>query len=289
LGNDSSLDLAVDFFSVWCDRIKFINENDCWAVLFSLFKSFSEISFSLAGHLGHDLWTINQEKEGASLICNSSGNESLSGPWWAIKKHSSWWLDTQSLEQLRMSQRKFNHFSDQCHLFSAASDIIVSNLIELFFVFSVDGFSFSKKHGVRSHDTEILWLSCNNLELNWLEVSSDNKEITLLYWSVCVLEVWDQVCFGEVASDSFNSVLEWENVNFSKIGDFSCSSDLDNVTKSDSEIFSDGFVHSDFSLFEFIIDEGDNESLFSFFALDQDGVAFEDFEFGHFGLRKLDG
>jgi hypothetical protein len=64
---------------------------------------------------------------------------------------------------------------------------------------------------------------------------------------------------------------------------------LDNVSQSNSEIFSDGFIHSYFSLFEFIIDESNNESLFSFFALNKDCVALENFEFGHFGLGQLDG
>ena len=188
-----------------------------------------------------------------------------------------------------MPQWKLNHFSDQGHLFSAASNVIISNFIKLFFVFSVDGFSFCKEHCIWSHDTEIFWFSSDNLEFDWLEVSSDDKEVAFLYWSVCILEIRNQVGFSEITGDSLNGVLKWKDVNFGEIGDFSCRSDLDNVSQSYSEIFSDGFIHSDFSLFEFIIDEGNNESLFSFFALDKDGVALENFEFGHFGLGQLDG
>jgi hypothetical protein len=43
--------------------------------------------------------------------------------------------------------------------------------------------------------------------------------------------------------------LERKNVNFSKVWNLTSWPDLDNVTESDSEIFSDSFVHSDFSLF----------------------------------------
>jgi hypothetical protein len=114
-------------------------------------------------------------------------------------------------------------------LFSAASDVIVSDFIELLLIFSVDGFSFSKQHGIWGYDAKIFWFSSNNFELNWLEISSDDKEITLLYWSVCILEIRNQIGFGEITCDSLNSVLKWKNVDFGEIRDFSCRSDLDNV------------------------------------------------------------
>ena len=61
------------------------------------------------------------------------------------------------------------------------------------------------------------------------------------------------------------------------------------VTKSDSEIFSDGFIHSDFSLFQFIINQCHDEGFFTFLSLNENGIAFEDFELRHFSLRQLDG
>ena len=188
-----------------------------------------------------------------------------------------------------MSQRKLNHLSDQRHLFSATSDIVISNFIKLLFVFSVDRLSFGEKHCIRGYNTELFGLCSDYLEFNRFEISSYNKEISLFYWPISILEIWNQIGFGKISSETFNGILQREDMDFSEIWDFSGRPYLDNVTQSDSEIFSDGFVHSDFSLFNFIIDEGDDESLFSLFTLDKDGVAFEDFEFGHFGLRELDG
>lgn len=43
-------------------------------------------------------------------------------------------------------------------------------------------------------------------------------------------------------------------MDFSKIGYVSCRFDLHDVAETDSKVFTDGFVHSDFSLLEFGID-----------------------------------
>jgi hypothetical protein len=64
---------------------------------------------------------------------------------------------------------------------------------------------------------------------------------------------------------------------------------LNNVSQSNSEILSDGLVHSNFAFLELVVDEGNDECFFSFLSFDEDGVAFEDFELAHFGLTKLDG
>lgn len=66
-------------------------------------------------------------------------------------------------------------------------------------------------------------------------------------------------------------------MDLSKVWNLSCRSDLNNIAQSYSEIFSDSFVHSQFSLLKFIIDKGDNEGLFSLFTLDKDSVSFEYF------------
>lgn len=73
-------------------------------------------------------------------------------------------------------------------------------------------------------------------------------------------------------------------MNFGEIGDFSCGFDLYDVAQPDPEILPDGFVHSDFAIFKLIVDKGHHQSLFSLLAFDEDSIAFEDFEFGHFGL-----
>ena len=153
-----------------------------------------------------------------------------------------------------MSEGKFDHFSDACHLFSATTNIVVTNIVKFLLVFSIDSLSFSVEHGVRRNNTKFFGFGGNNFELNWLEVASDYKKVSLFDGSVSILEVWNQVGFGEVTRNSFDCVLEGEDVDFSEIGDVSCRFDLHNIAESDSKIFADGFVHSDFSLLKFSID-----------------------------------
>lgn len=187
-----------------------------------------------------------------------------------------------------MSEWQFDHFPDGGHLLPAASDVIVSHVVQLLLVFAVDGLALSVEHRVWCHNPELLWLGGDDLELHWLEVSPHDEEVTLLDGSVCVFEVGDEVGLGEVALDALNCVGERQDMDFGQIGDVSCGADLYDVTESDSEIFADGLVHAYFAFFELVIDEGDDEGLFSFLALDEDGVALEDLELGHLGLAELD-
>ena len=188
-----------------------------------------------------------------------------------------------------MSERKLDHFSDGCHLLSTASNIVVADIVEFFLVFSIDGLSFSIEHGVGCNDTEFLGFSGDNLELDGLEVAPDDEKVSLFDGAVGVLEVGDQVGFGEVTGNALNGVLEREDVDLGQIGDVSCRFDLHNIAQTDSEVFADGFVHSDFSLLELGIDQGNHKGFFSLLALDEDGVSLEDFELIHFGLAELDG
>lgn len=107
-----------------------------------------------------------------------------------------------------MSEGKFNHFSDGCHLFSASSDIIVADIVEFFFVFSIDGLALCVEHGVGSNDTELLGFGGDNFELDGFEVASDDEEVSFFNGSVGILEVWYQVGFCEVTGNALDGVLE---------------------------------------------------------------------------------
>ena len=173
-------------------------------------------------------------------------------------------------------------------MFSAPSNIIISNFIKFFLIFSIDGLAFSIKHCIGSYNSIIFCFSSNNFELYWLEVSSNNKKISFFYWSVSIFKIWDEVSFCQIPRDSFNCVFDWEYMNLSEIGDITSRSDLHNISKTNSEILSDGFVHSNFSLLKFVVNECDNQSFFSFLSLNKNGIAFEDLEFVHLCLWKLD-
>lgn len=112
LGDDSPLDFTVRLFSLRSNRVKFVDEDNRRAVLLGLFKSFSEVGFGLARHLRHDLGTVDKEEEGTGLVGDSSGHEGLTGTRRTIHEDTPRRLDTDGLEELRVSQRKLNKFSD---------------------------------------------------------------------------------------------------------------------------------------------------------------------------------
>lgn len=197
------------FFSIWGDGIDFVDKYDCGALFLSLLESFTKVTLCLTSHFWHNLWTVDQEEKGTSFVSYCSCNQSL--PWtrWSIKKNSSWWLDSQSFKELRVSQWKFYHLSNQCHLFSASSNIIVSDFIKFLLVLSIDWLSFSIKHCIWGHDTILFWLCCHYFKLDWFEISSYNKQVTLFNRSICILEIWYKECFSEITCNSFDSILNW--------------------------------------------------------------------------------
>ena len=113
-----------------------------------------------------------------------------------------------------MSQWKFDHLSDKGHLLSATSNVVITDFIELLLILSVNRFSLSKKHSIRGYDTPLLWLCCNYFKLDWLEISSYYEQIALLDWPISVFEIRNQVSFGQVASNTFNGVLQRKDVGF---------------------------------------------------------------------------
>ena len=53
----------------------------------------------------------------------------------AEQEDSTWRLDADSLEELRVAQRELDHLLDLRELLAAATDIVVANLVELLLLF----------------------------------------------------------------------------------------------------------------------------------------------------------
>jgi hypothetical protein len=186
-----------------------------------------------------------------------------------------------------VSERQLDHLPNSCHLFPAASDIIIANVVELLLVLSVDGLSLSVKHGGGCDNTELLGFGGNDFELYGFEVAADDEEVALLDGSVGVLEVGDEVGLGEVATDTLDGVSEGQHVDLGKVGHLSGRFDLHHVAQSHTQVFADGFVHSNFTVLELVVDQGHHQGLFSLLALNENSVAFEYLQLCHLGLTQL--
>ena len=101
-----------------------------------------------------------------------------------------------------MSQRKLDHLTNLGHLLAAATDIIVTNFFGVILIVSIDRFPLVKKGGGGCYNTILAGVNVDNLELYRPETTSDDEGITLLDWAVAVLEVWNEVCRSNVASDT---------------------------------------------------------------------------------------
>lgn len=66
------------FLTLGSNGVDFINEDDCRRVLLCLLKSLAKVTLRLSCQLGHDLRTIDEEKESPSFIGHCPGNQSLS-------------------------------------------------------------------------------------------------------------------------------------------------------------------------------------------------------------------
>jgi hypothetical protein len=104
LRDDSSFNFTVGLVSLGSDGINLVDKDDCRTVLFGLFESFSKIGFRLSGHLGHDLGTVDQKEEGSGLVGDSSGHQGLSGTRRTKHEETSRGLDTNGLEETRVSE-----------------------------------------------------------------------------------------------------------------------------------------------------------------------------------------
>jgi hypothetical protein len=69
--------VAICLVTLRSNGINLIDEDDCWRMLLSLGEGLAEVRFGLAGKLGHDFGTIDEEKEGAGLVGDSAGDQGL--------------------------------------------------------------------------------------------------------------------------------------------------------------------------------------------------------------------
>lgn len=109
---------------------------------------------------------------------------------------------------MRVPKGKLDHLPNCCHLFSAASNIIIAHIVKFLLFFSIDGLSFSVEHSVRSDDTKLFGFSGHYFELYGFEVASDDKKVSFFDWTVGILEIRDEIGFGEVTTDSLNGIAE---------------------------------------------------------------------------------
>ena len=112
-----------------------------------------------------------------------------------------------------MSERQFNEFTNLGHLFAHASDVVVTDIVEAFFVFAVNRFSFAEDFRIRCDDAIFSRISLDNLEFNRAHATTSQEGVTLLHRTVRFQEVRLQVHVKQVTRDAFNRIPKRKHVH----------------------------------------------------------------------------
>src|SRR5436190_20366546 len=106
-----------------------------------------------------------------------------------------------------MPEEKLNQLSDLSHLLSAATNVIVTDLIEIpFFVFSLNGFAVAVDHCILCYDAKLGRINFDNLELNLSHTATAREQIPLFYRPISLTEVWSKEYVEQRACKTFHGI-----------------------------------------------------------------------------------
>ena len=97
ISNHHDSHISMNLLMLGSNQIDFINEDNCGRILLGFLKWLpqmaSSITLPLTSHFAHDLWAIDQEEEGACLVCNCPYHKCLTSTQWSKQEDMAWcWL-----------------------------------------------------------------------------------------------------------------------------------------------------------------------------------------------------
>lgn len=175
-----------------------------------------------------------------------------------------------------MSQGKFDKLTDLSHLLAASSNVVISNLIQVaFFILALDGLAFAVDDSILSNNAKFWWVDFHNLELYLPHASTDCEQVTLADGAVGFAEIWSKEDIKERSSEAFDCVGDWEDRDAFGVFDIGARVNRDNVTVLNPQVVTNNTVDASTAIFELVVGEDDEDSVFTLLALYEDGVATE--------------
>ena len=118
LRHDTTLDFAIGLVSLGSDRVNLVDKDDGRAVFLGLFECFTQVGLGFTSHFRHDFGSVDEEKEGAGLVGDSTSHERFTGTGRAKHQDTARRLDSDGFEQLRVTKGELDKFADlhQLHL-----------------------------------------------------------------------------------------------------------------------------------------------------------------------------
>jgi hypothetical protein len=98
-------------------------------------------------------------------------------------------------------------------LLAHTTNVIISDLIEPFFVLAVYGLTLAEDLGVGRYDAVFCWVRLHNLELNTTHSAACKKGVALTDGTISFEKIWLQVYVEEVAADALNGITEGEDMD----------------------------------------------------------------------------
>mmetsp|Transcript_10422 Transcript_10422/g.20217 ORF Transcript_10422/g.20217 Transcript_10422/m.20217 type:complete len:217 (-) Transcript_10422:85-735(-) len=141
---------------------------------------------------------------------------------------------------------------------------------------------------VRCHNAKFSRIDAHNLELHGSEASSDKEEVSFPDGSVGLKEVGLEVRLEEISCETFDGVVEREDVDALAVRNISTSVNGSEISQSQAKVLPDNLVHSDLPFFEVVVSKDDAECVVTLLSPDQNRVTLEQLELFHLLRRQRD-
>jgi hypothetical protein len=128
LCDDPSLHVTGCVVTLRRDGVDLVDKHHRGRVLGGLLEHLAELFLGLTVVLRHYLRPGDVGKVGVDLVCDRAGHQCLPGAGRPLQEHTFWRLDTELLEQLRVTHRQLYHLPDLLEFRVQSADILVGDV-----------------------------------------------------------------------------------------------------------------------------------------------------------------
>eukprot|EP00756_Hemistasia_phaeocysticola_P039905 Hpha_TRINITY_DN16838_c0_g3::TRINITY_DN16838_c0_g3_i6::g.151697::m.151697 len=281
LRNDALLNLSLSLFTLRCDTVDLVYENDRRCLFLRLLERLPQVGLRLTRHLAHDLRTVDQEEECTSLVRDRASDRSLSAPGRSVQQDTARRLDTDVLVQVGVADRQLHHLTDLAQLLPAPADVLVAHVSRLLLVLALDRLTLAVNHRVGRNDTVLVRVRFHDLELNLTHRPAAREEVSLAHWPVRLEEVRLEEGVEQVTGQSLDSVIDGQHVDTRSVLDVLAGADEREVSQPHPQVRPRLLVHAHLAGFHCVVLKHDTHRRLSALPLEQDRVTAEQLQLLH--------
>jgi hypothetical protein len=113
-----------------------------------------------------------------------------------------------------MPQWQLNQLSDLCHLLPAATNVVVTDFVEVtLLVFALNGLTLAVDDSILCDDAELWWVNLNDLKLYLSHTTAGCEGVALANRSVGFAEVWGEENVEQRTGDTLDGIGDGEDCN----------------------------------------------------------------------------